>query len=91
MKFMWHSLTNNQTNLNIKKISITLVNLTKQKNDQLALFDNSTDCNLKEKNKLEQISKLMDEINKKEGKNMVTLGITRNKNDTGDAIAFSSV
>jgi len=31
MKFMWHSLTNNQTNLNIKKISITLVNLTKQK------------------------------------------------------------
>ena len=59
MKFMWHTLTNNQTNLNIKKISITLVNLTKQKNDQLALFDNSTDCNLKEKNKLEQISKLM--------------------------------
>ena len=48
MKFMWHSLTNNQTNLNIKKISITLVNLTKQKNDQLALFDNSTDCNLTE-------------------------------------------
>ena len=67
------------------------MNLTKQKNDQLALFENSTDCNLKEKNKLEQISKLMDEINKKEGKNMVTLGITRNKNDTGDAIAFSSV
>ena len=67
------------------------MNLTKQKNDQLALFDNSTDCNLKEKNKLEQISKLMDEINKKEGKHMVTLGITRNKNDTGDAIAFSSV
>jgi len=33
----------------------------------------------------------MDEINKKEGKNMVSLGITRNKNDTSDAIAFSSV
>ena len=91
MKFMWHSLAKNQTDLNIRKISITLVNLTKQKNDQLALFDNDTDCNLKEKNKLEQISKLMDEINKKEGKHMVSLGITRNKNDTGDAIAFSSM
>ena len=67
------------------------MSLTKQKNDQLALFGNNTDCNLKEKIKLEKISKLMDEINKKEGKNMVSLGITRNKNDTSDAIAFSSV
>jgi len=91
MKLMWHLLINNQTNLNIKKISISLVNLTKQKNDQLALFDNNTDCNLKEKNKLEQISKLMDEINKKEGKNMISLGMTRNKDEQADAIAFSSI
>jgi hypothetical protein len=49
------------------------------------------DCNLKEKNKLEQISKLMDKINKKEGKNMVSLGMTRNKNEPADAIGFSSI
>jgi len=91
MKSMWTSLINNQTNLIIKKISISFVNLTKQKNDQLALFDNNTDCNLKEKNKLEQISKLMDKINKKEGKNIISLGMTRNKNEQADAIAFSSI
>ena len=65
--------------------------MTKQRNDQLALFDNSTDCNLKEKNKLEQISKLMDEINKKEGKSIVSLGMARNKNEQAEAIAFSSI
>ena len=65
--------------------------MTKQKNDQLALFDNNTDCNLKEKNKLEQISKLIDQINKKEGKNMISLGMTRNKDEQADAIAFSSL
>ena len=37
------------------------------------------------------ISKLMDKINKKEGKNMISLGMTRNKNELVDAIAFSSI
>jgi hypothetical protein len=46
---------------------------------------------LKERNKLEQISKLMDQINKKEGKNMISLGMTRNKDEQADAIAFSSL
>jgi len=41
--------------------------------------------------KLEQISKLMDKINKKEGKNMISLGVTRNKNEQADAIALSSI
>ena len=67
------------------------MNLTKQKSDQLVLFNNATDYNLKEKNKLEQISKLMDKINKKEGKNIISLGITRNKDEQADAIAFSSL
>jgi hypothetical protein len=31
MKFMWNWIINNQTNLNIKEISISFVNLTKQK------------------------------------------------------------
>ena len=91
MKFMWNSLINNQTNLIIKKISISFVNLTKQKNDQLVLFNNDTDCNLREKNKLEQISKLMDKINKKEGKSIVSLGMTGNKDEHTEAIAFSSI
>jgi hypothetical protein len=49
------------------------------------------DCNLKEKNKLKQISKLMDKINKKEGKNMIPLGMTRNKYELADVIGFSSI
>ena len=49
------------------------------------------DCNLKEKNKLKQISKLMDKINKKEGKNIVSLGVARNKDEQAEAIAFSSI
>ena len=49
------------------------------------------DCNLREKNKLEQISKLMDKINKKEGKNIVSLGVARNKDEQAEAIAFSSI
>ena len=44
MKFMRNWIINNQTNLNIKEISISLVNLTKQKNDQLVLFNNAMDC-----------------------------------------------
>ena len=51
----------------------------------------SDELPLKEKNKLEQISKLIDQINKKEGKNMISLGMTRNKNEQADAIAFSSL
>jgi len=88
---MWNWIINNQTNLNIKEISISFVNLTKQKNDQLVLFNNAMDCNLKEKNKLKQISKLMDKINKKEDKNMISLGMTRNKHELADVIGFSSI
>ncbi|MFK7760532.1 MAG: DNA-directed DNA polymerase [Candidatus Midichloriaceae bacterium] len=91
MKFMWDSLINNQINLSIKKISISFINLTKQKDDQLVLFNNDIDCNLREKNKLEQISKLMDKINKKEGKNIVSLGVARNRDEQAEAIAFSSI
>ena len=65
--------------------------MTKQKDDQLVLFNNDMDCNLREKNKLEQISKLMDKINKKEGKNIVSLGVARNKDEQAEAIAFSSI
>jgi hypothetical protein len=65
--------------------------LTKQKDDQLVLFNNDTDCNLREKNKLEQISRLIDKINKKEGKSIVSLGMARNKDEQAEAIAFSSI
>ena len=87
MKFMWNFLIKNQTKLSIKKISILFLNLSKQKNDQLVLFNKNTDCNLKEKNKLELIPNLLDKINKKEGKNIISLGITKNKDEPDNVIA----
>ncbi|RST72446.1 DNA polymerase Y family protein [Candidatus Aquarickettsia rohweri] len=92
----WNELVNqNKINV-IKKVSITLTNIDikNYKSRQGCLFDENNDCHIYKKKKRERISKIIDKLNAKYGKDTVCIGvlpIDSKKYHTGTKIAFGTV
>lgn len=92
----WNCLTYQNKIKLIKKISVTLINIDfrQQEFKQKSLFDDSTDDYINQRKSRERLSKTIDELNIKYGKDSVCIGvlpIESKKYHTGTKIAFGTV
>jgi len=80
----WDKTFSSIKNMQLKKISITLTNL-EPDSGQLCLMD------LNNQKKRQYISKAIDDLNRKFGTNMVSLGLVNLKKQEHSAIAFGNI
>jgi len=80
----WDKTFSSIKNMQLKKISITLTNL-EPDSGQLCLMD------LNNQKKRQYISKAIDDLNRKFGTNMVSLGLVNLKKQEHSAIAFDNI
>jgi DNA polymerase-4 len=90
---MWHSILMESGSRRIKKISITLSGLVPKGQVQPDLFASIDKPAEKKRAKNEEISKAMDKLNQKFGKDTVMVGMTaqQGKAFTGTKIAFTRI
>lgn len=92
----WNCLTYQNKIKLIKKISVTLINIDfrQQEFKQKSLLDDATDDYINQRKSRERLSKTIDELNIKYGKDSVCIGvlpIESKKYHTGTKIAFGTV
>jgi DNA polymerase IV len=77
----------------IKKVSITLSDLVASTNLQAELFGSTTEADLAVRGKAEKLSRAMDEINHRFGRDSVLIGMTpaQGKSFSGSKIAFTRI
>lgn len=92
-KNIWDRLIQKQKPKQIKKISVTLYNLKKESDLQPELFQNLDTKIISNTNRFEKLSKTMDDINTRFGRDSVTLGGLPNKikSFSGTRIAFTRI
>ncbi len=89
----WQKLVQDPTKTRIKKISVTLYNLTESNHIQPELFDPLPEPVMKVRKRNEKVSHTMDELNQRFGKDTITIGMlpSAGKGFTGTKIAFSRI
>lgn len=92
-KKIWNKLIEKQKIKKIKKISVTLYNLTKKTELQPELFHHFDEKIILNINRFEKLSQTMDNINTRFGRDSVTLGELPNKikSFSGTRIAFTRI
>ena len=92
-KKIWNKLIEKQKIKKIKKISVTLYNLTKKTELQPELFHHFDEKIILNTNRFEKLSQTMDNINTRFGRDSVTLGELPNKikSFSGTRIAFTRI
>jgi len=90
---IWGRLAERIGNNRIKKISISLYELTATTNLQPELFSELPDVDLKKRIKSEKISKALDKINHRFGRDSALIGMlpTQGKSFSGTKIAFTRI
>ncbi len=90
---LWDSLVLERQGSRIKKVSVTLHELTPAKAVQPELFDAMSDVDLAAQARAEKLSQAMDKINQKYGRDSVLLGMlpSQGRGFSGTKIAFTRI
>jgi DNA polymerase-4 len=88
---LWQAILNSKKLMRIKKISVTLLQLTEASSLQPDLFEQQTDW--KERQKSERISQALDTINQRYGRDSILLGILPKEGRTlsNTKVAFTRI
>lgn len=86
----WNEIFQERKNDRVRKISITLFQLTPHRSSETDLFEDSTES---KKQKHEKVSHVMDRINQQFGRDAILLGMTsrQGRNFSGTKIAFNRI
>jgi DNA polymerase-4 len=90
---LWTEALKESPGVRIRKVSVTLSDLVAVTDLQLDLFANSPDVGLAERDKSEKLSRAMDKINHRFGRDTILIGITpsQGKSFSGSKIAFTRI
>jgi DNA polymerase IV len=90
---LWMRALQSSPGMRIKKVSITLSDLVASTNLQAELFGSTTEADLAARGKAENLSRAMDTINHRFGRDSVIIGMTpeQGKSFSGSKIAFTRI
>lgn len=93
MNILWGKFIREAQNQPIKKISVTLHGLVPAGDLQTELFEALSDVELRERQRAEKISKALDKINHRFGRDSVLLGMlpSQGKSFSGTKVAFTRI
>jgi len=89
----WNQIMREARGARIRKVSITLYALTSENDIQPELFDILPGENLRERNRSERLSRAMDKINHRFGRDSILLGMlpSQGRSFSGSKIAFTRI